>query len=112
MKRMRALLGPTKNLELTGPITLRYAREDDAAALERLAKLDSRRAPRGVVLLAEVEGTPWAAVSLDDGQAVADPFRPTSEMLLLLHARVRQLRDRAGDRRELPRVWPAAPLSV
>jgi hypothetical protein len=54
--------------------------------------VDSSRAPRGVVLLAEVQGELWAAVSVDDGHAVADPFRPTGEIVALLEARAGQLR--------------------
>ena len=54
----------------------------DAAAVERLAELDSRRAPRGTVLLAEVgrelRGRPSRS---DDGHVVADPFRPTADLV-------------------------------
>jgi hypothetical protein len=91
--------------------TLRYAGPDDAEALNRLADLDSSRPPRGVVLLAEVGEEMWAAVSLDDGHAVADPFRPSAGLLLQLLDRARQLRRaERGRMHRLPRVWP--PVAV
>src|SRR5215210_1835905 len=110
MTRQLTWLGPVKDIEAdAGSLTIRYARPDDTIALEELAALDSQRAPRGAVLVAEVNGSLWAAVSLDDHHAVADPFRPTGELVFLLHQRVRQLRRaRRGSLRRLPRVWPAA----
>ena len=105
---LETLLGPTQQID-SGPssLTLRYAVPADAEALDRLAQLDSRRAPRGLVLVAEVGGELWAAISLDDHHAVADPFRPTGELVALLVERARQLqrRDR-GRLHGLPRVWP------
>jgi hypothetical protein len=73
-------------------LTLRYASAADDEAIERLAQLDSRRQPRGAVLVAEVRGELWAAHSLEDGQTVADPFRPTRALVALLVQRARQLR--------------------
>lgn len=109
MPFLQSLLGPPRHVD-PGPsaLTLRYATPDDASALDRLSVLDCARAPRGLVLLAEVDGTPWAALSLDDHHAVADPFRLTGELVRLLHERARRLR-RAGPEAlgELPRVWPA-----
>ena len=40
--------------------------------------------PRGDVLLAEVGEELWAALSLDDGHAVADPLRPSADAVLIL----------------------------
>ena len=74
------------------PLRIRQARHTDAAALERLAALDSSHAPAGDVLLAEVGGELWAALSLEDGHAVADPLRPSADAVLMLGARSRQLR--------------------
>ena len=79
-------------------LRIRQARHTDAAALERLAALDSSHAPHGDVLLAEVGDELWAALSLDDGHAVADPLRPSSDAVLLLAQRSRQLRPRARRR--------------
>jgi hypothetical protein len=109
---LRRLLGPTQNVAVDSyapALTIRYAVPADAEALDRLAELDSTRAPRGVVLVGEVAGRIWAAVSLDDHHAVADPFRPTGELVALLVARARQLRrEQRGRTRALPRVWPEA----
>ena len=90
---IKRILGPTQSVDAHSPaLTLRYAVPADADALARLAELDSSRAPRGVVLVAEVGGAVWAAISLDDHHAIADPFRPTGELVALLLERARQLR--------------------
>jgi hypothetical protein len=105
---IKRILGPKQAVDAhTGSLTLRYAVAADADALERLAQLDSQHAPRGVVLVAEVGGELWAAISLDDNTAVADPFRPTGELVALLLARARQLRrTESGRLQALPHVWP------
>ncbi|MDX6700974.1 MAG: hypothetical protein QOF26_1200 [Baekduia sp.] len=72
-------------------VTIRHAFPDDAEAVARLAALDSRRVPAGPLLLAEVAGVPWAAVALVTGATIADPFRPTAELVDLLHRRAAQL---------------------
>ena len=111
MTRLLSLLGPTKPLDagVDAALTIRYARPDDADAIETLAELDSQRAPRGSMLLAELDGELLAAVSIDDLHAVADPFRPTSELVYLLIARARQMRrEQRRSQRRAPRTWPAA----
>ena len=75
-----------------GSLRIRPAGHSDAAALERLAALDSSYAPSGDVLMAEVGDELWAALSLDDGHAVADPMRPAADAVLILAERGRQLR--------------------
>jgi len=82
--------------------TIRRAYPDDALALERLAALDSKRMPAGRLLVAEVDGELWAAVSLDAAGDVADPFRPSGELVLLLHERARQLERAARPRHRRP----------
>ena len=57
----------------------------DGVRIDRLATLSASRAPEGVVLLAEVEGEPVAAVGLFDGRAVADPRRATFAVRVRLH---------------------------
>jgi hypothetical protein len=79
------------------PLRIRQARHSDAAALERLAALDSSHAPEGDVLLAEVGDELWAAFSLEDGHHVADPLRPSADAVLILGQRARQLH--RGERR-------------
>lgn len=73
-------------------LSIRVATPADAIAIARLAALDSSVAPRGTVLLAEIEGEPWAALGVDDGHAVADPFRPSGDVLALLRARAEHVR--------------------
>jgi hypothetical protein len=91
---------------LSPTVVIRRASAAEAPVVERLAALDSSRAPRGDVLLALVDGSPWAALSVDDGRAVADPFRPSSEAVDLLRIRAAQLRDEApaGRRSAVRRV--------
>jgi hypothetical protein len=56
-------------------ITIRFAYPDDTSALRHLATLDSKPLPGGPLLLAEVAGELWAAVSITgDGPPIADPF--------------------------------------
>jgi hypothetical protein len=76
-------------------LRIRTAEPGDDSELAILAELDSRRAPTGDVLVAEVEGEFWAAVSVDDNHAVADPFRRTADIVTLLQKRARQLRTAA-----------------
>lgn len=106
---LKKILGPKQAIGDAPSVTIRYARPDDALALLELAQLDSSHAPEGIVIVAEVDGQIWAAQSLDDGHAIADPFRPTGELVALLLERGRQLRRAARGRTQpLPRVWPKA----
>jgi hypothetical protein len=73
-------------------LTIRVAVSADAAALNRLAQLDSAPPPARVpVLVAEVGGELRAALPLDGGPAIADPFRRTAELVAILADRARQL---------------------
>ena len=81
---------------------VRPATERDAAALARLAELDSAQPLAGEVLIAEERGVPVAATSLADGRTIADPFRLTGPARAALRSRAdalgvvarRSLRDR------------------
>jgi hypothetical protein len=64
----------------------------DGERIERLAALSASRAPEGVILLAEREGEPVAAVGLFDRHTVADPARSNLGVRLGLHALRLQLR--------------------
>jgi hypothetical protein len=77
-------------------LTIRLARPGDEPALRRVAALDSRRAPRGDVLVAEVGGEVRAALSLAGEEPVADPFAPTAALTSLLRLRAIQLRGEGG----------------
>ena len=63
-------------------VVIRAARGSDGEILERLARLDSQRPPTGDVLLAEQDGIVVAALAGD--RAIADPFRPTADLVALL----------------------------
>jgi hypothetical protein len=72
---------------LRSQIMIRPGYADDHWALIRLAALDSAAGvPRAPLLVAEVDGELGAALSLRDGAAIADPFRPTAEIVALLRA--------------------------
>ena len=59
--------------------------------LERLALLSERPLHEGDWIVADVDGVPVAAVAVDDGKTVYDPFRPTSQALSLLKLRRKQV---------------------
>src|SRR5689334_24212475 len=65
-------------------VTIRSALPGDRHALELLAELDSQRLPEGPLLLAEVAGSVWAAVSLDGSVAIANPFERSGDLVTLL----------------------------
>jgi hypothetical protein len=68
---------------MSDSITIKRSTNADDRRIRRLAALDSADAPEGAVLLAEVDGELVAAVG-DDGTAVADPFKPTADVVGLL----------------------------
>lgn len=81
-------------------VVIRRASAADVPALVRLAALDSahhagRRlaasADEHAVLVAEVDGELEAALAVDDGLSVANPFRPSAPHRQLLALRARQL---------------------
>jgi hypothetical protein len=72
-------------------LTIRLARDDDAVALLELAVVDSASQLGGEVLVAEVEGRPWAALELGSGRVIADPFKRTAEVVELLRVREQAL---------------------
>jgi len=83
-----------------GEVVIRRAGVDDGAALVRLGTLDGNRhagellahaASTHAVLVAEVDGTLEAALAVDGGLSVADPFRPSALHAELLVMRARQL---------------------
>jgi hypothetical protein len=73
-------------------VTIRRARAEDTPALGRLAALDSHPQLSGAVLVAEVEGEIWAAAEIDGAWVLADPFRPSGELALLVAQRAGDLR--------------------
>ena len=72
-------------------ISIRFAAAGDAQSLERVAERDSALLPGGRLLIGEVAGEVQAALSVDTGEWVADPFRPTAAIVDLLRLRARQV---------------------
>jgi hypothetical protein len=78
-------------------LTIRAATPQDAATLERLAELDSRRPSAGHTLLAERGGVAVASLALTSGAVAADPFVPTADAVARLHERRYRLMRQGGD---------------
>ena len=76
-------------------LTIREATSNDDGALSDLAGLDSAAPLHGDVLVAEAENGPVAALEVESGRAVADPFRHTDPAVGMLRLRADQLRTRA-----------------
>lgn len=72
-------------------VTLRYAAAGDADRLRQLAELDSAPALCGSALVAEIDGRIRAALPLDGGAPIADPFHRGAELVELLRLRATQL---------------------
>ena len=90
-------------------LTIRRATASDEFAVRRLAALDSAFPPTGDVLIAEMGDELWAALSLDTGQAVADPFRRSGDLVELLRFRAERMTAETATRaRLLARVLPRA----
>jgi hypothetical protein len=86
------------SISTTDTIVVRRAVKADSTDLERLAVLDSARPLTGATLVAESDGVLRAALSLDDGRTIADPFIATQAHVALLrtHAATLRVRRRAG----------------
>jgi hypothetical protein len=80
-------------------ITIRRLGADDASGVTRLAQLDTARAPSGELIGAELDGHLVAAISITTGEAIADPFRRTAEIVDVLRLRASQLNRRPQTRR-------------
>jgi hypothetical protein len=78
---------PSQTVRTAIELRLSACREE----LERLALLSERPLPEGDWIVADVDGVPVAAVSVDDGATVYDPFRPTKQALSLLKLRRKQV---------------------
>jgi hypothetical protein len=72
-------------------LVIRLAVRADEPELRRLAHMDSARPLSGQALLAEQGGSVVAALSLDDGTAIADPFVASADAAAMLRVRAAQL---------------------
>ena len=93
-----AVAAHTVFMTAAASLVLRPATSADTADLERLAALDSARPLAGEVMLAYADGDVRAALSLETGRSVADPFYPSLELVPLLRAA-------AGGRSRRSRSW-------
>ena len=84
------------------PLTIRMSRPADSGPVTRVARLDSQWPPGEPLLVAEVDDEIVAALSLETGVVVANPFKRTADVIALLHLRAEQLTLPA--RRERP-AW-------
>jgi hypothetical protein len=90
-------------------LTIRRATAADAFALRRLAAIDSAAPPTGDVLIAEMDNELWAALAVETGAAIADPFRPSADLVELLRFRAEGMRgDQHAHRGALARLLPRA----
>jgi hypothetical protein len=96
VNEMRHETTPTINTEMT--IRRMDLTETDRASVASLADLDTRPHLDGPVLGVEVEGSLLAAVSLETGDLISDPFSRTAELRTLLETRAAQLRRRNSKR--------------
>jgi hypothetical protein len=98
--RRRRRTAPVSN---AGPAAaVRLAHPDEVGTLRRLAQMDDAPELTGEILVATTDAHVVAALSLDDGRVVADPFVLTSDAVELLRRRATAL---TGRRR---RRWHSA----
>jgi hypothetical protein len=83
----QASVRPPQAVRMAIELRLSACREE----LERLAALSERPLHGGDWIVADVDGVAVAAVAVDDGTTVYDPFRPTSQAVSLLQLRRKQV---------------------
>ena len=92
---------PQRRLEsVFDGVSVRIARAGDLD-VKRLAALDASPVPAGHALVAMRDGRALAAVPVDGGEAVADPFERTAAIIDVLLENARQLREARAPRRRL-----------
>ena len=77
--------GPAQTVGRRGSIRGGLTEGRDGEAVDRLAALSGRTAPRGAVLLAERCGDPVAAIGIFDGHEVSDRARSDLRLRMRLH---------------------------
>ena len=68
---------------------IRLAGDHDDDELDRIAEVDSADPIDHPALIGEIDGRPAAALDLDSGRIIADPFVPTAA--LIVHLRMRAM---------------------
>jgi hypothetical protein len=87
------------------PVTLRICGPADERALRWLARRDTQAPLEGTILAAEVEDKPLAAICLETGRVVADPFSHTAALVDLLRTRAAEI-----ERVENPQLRQSSPV--
>jgi hypothetical protein len=77
--------------QAAGSVTIRPAQLADADAVRRVAQRDSRGVPAGDLLIAAVGTEIRAAISVQSGEVIADPFRRTEDLVRMLALRRSQM---------------------
>jgi hypothetical protein len=88
-------------------IAIRRSGPGDGPALATLAALEEREWPGGPAVVAEIDGSVRAALTLDGGEPFADPFFETADAVALLRVRAEQLGGAAPRESRLRRFRPA-----
>jgi hypothetical protein len=83
----QAYTRPPQSVRTAIELRISQCREE----LERLAILSERPLHQGDFLVADVDGVAVAAMSVEDGTTIYDPFKPTSQALSLLKLRRKQV---------------------
>ena len=83
---------PVRRDDAAAPLLIRPASPADEPAIARLSALDEHVLPRGERLIGELGGRIVAALDVRSGDAVADPFVPTTGVVELLGLRAAQVR--------------------
>jgi hypothetical protein len=78
---------------------VRFAHADEPATLRHLAELDDAADLTGEILVAAIDAEVVAALSLDDGRVIANPFVLTSHAVELLQRTAKELTGRSHARR-------------
>ncbi|HEX8207265.1 MAG TPA: hypothetical protein VF587_14485 [Solirubrobacteraceae bacterium] len=100
------MLFPLPRTAAPAGVTIRPATVADESGIAHVAALDSARPPRGTVLVATDHAGIVAALGVEDGTVVADPFARTADVVDLLRRRAGHVgRERPTIRaRWIPRV--------
>lgn len=86
-KARQAAYHPPQVVRKSIELRLSKCREE----LERLASLSDRPLHGGDWIVADVDGVPVAAVAIEDGATVYDPFKAVSQVVSLLELRRKQV---------------------
>lgn len=77
----RAAAAPSSPGETEIHLTVRLADARDGDSVRRLAELEGRPIPGGALLMGIVDNVAVAALPVSGGPAIADPFRPSVEVV-------------------------------